>query len=578
MRKLKFTMTAIGLVSVLLTSQVRAQSSAPQKPDEPATGTISGKVVNENGQPMAGASASVRRVNSPGTGRTAATDVDGNFQVNGLEPGLYTVTAYAPAYTTVLSDPNAPTSHYRIGDSVRLEMIRGGVVTGTVTNTLGEPVIAVRVRAIMIRDGKGQAPGMSSFGLTEQPTDDRGVYRIYGLAPGTYLVSAGGIGLSQSFQFNPYDSDVPTYAPSATRDNAAEVSVRGGEESNVDIRYRGDSGHSISGTVKIGEASAATIMLMPAGGSGFPIGTSLQAPGSRGFAFNGVGDGEYDLIAQELNSTPTAELPQLSLSEAKRVTVKGASVSGIELVTRPLGSLSGRILLESSKAPECQGKRPPLLAEMLVLIRRPEKDSEKESPPYLRMFGGSGSPDPNGAFVLGYLWPGRYQFDPRFYARYWYLKSVTMGSASATTSKSQAKIDAAANWTVVKSGTQLTNLTITLAEGAASIRGRLNSTEPPSGMAFYLVPSEQDKAGDVLRFFVTEIAADGTFALNNLPPGRYWALAQTSVDAQTATLAKLREPEAAVARTKLRRTAETQKTEIELKPCQNLADYKLSSK
>jgi hypothetical protein len=50
---------------------------------------------------------------------------------------------------------------------------------------------------------------------------------------------------------------------------------------------------------------------------------------------------------------------------------------------------------------------------------------------------------------------------------------------------------------------------------------------------------------------------------------------QTTVDAQIANVIKLREPEAAIARTKLRRTAETQKNEIQLKPCQNLTDYQL---
>jgi hypothetical protein len=51
-------------------------------------------------------------------------------------------------------------------------------------------------------------------------------------------------------------------------------------------------------------------------------------------------------------------------------------------------------------------------------------------------------------------------------------------------------------------------------------------------------------------------------------------LAQTS-DPQTGTLLKLREPEAAPARAKLRKTAETKKSEIELKPCQNLAEYQV---
>jgi len=144
---------------------------------------------------------------------------------------------------------------------------------------------------------------------------------------------------------------------------------------------------------------------------------------------------------------------------------------------------------------------------------------------------------------------------------------------STGTAKPQ-KVDAAANWTVVKSGDQLANLTITLAQGAASIRGRVPAPEgaaAPSGMSVYLVPAEPDKADDVLRYFVSGIAEDQTFAFNNLPPGKYLAL----IDAQPSPLAKLRLPESAPTRTKLRRAAEAKKNAIELKPCQNLTDYLL---
>jgi hypothetical protein len=82
---------------------------------------------------------------------------------------------------------------------------------------------------------------------------------------------------------------------------------------------------------------------------------------------------------------------------------------------------------------------------------------------------------------------------------------------------------------------------------------------------------------DVSRYFVTPFAADGTFAFNNLPPGRYFTLQQT-LDPETNTPAKLRLPESAEARTKLRRKAETQKTELQLKPCQNLTEHQLPAK
>lgn len=297
-------------------------------------------------------------------------------------------------------------------------------------------------------------------------------------------------------------------------------------------------------------------------------------PGMRGFVFNGLSDGEYDLLAQETVSAPGSSTVTFAYSEAKKITIKGADVSGVELMTRALGSISGKILLESSKVPECQGKRPPLLAETLVRFQRPDKEIEINDLLVLRSIFSSGTPDSSGAFTLRNLAAGRYQLEPKFYARYWYLHSINMNSAGP---KAQ-KIDVAANWAVLKPGEQLSNLTITLAQGAASLHGGVPVAEGaalPAGMFVYLVPNDPDKVDDVLRYFVTNIEADGKFTFTNLPPGRYLALTQTNVDAQIAMPVKLRQPEAASARAKLRRTAETKKTEIELKPCQNLSEYQL---
>lgn len=566
MRIKKLIGTSILLLLVCVMIHAQQPPATPKKADEPVTGVIDGKVVNENGQPLAGASVFVRAMNSPGGGRTTTSDIDGNFRVIGLEPALYVVSSNAPAYTPAVSDPFAPV-YYRIGDTVRVEMVRGGVITGTVLNSSGEPVVAVRVRAMMVRDAKGEVPKLLGFGFQEQPTDDRGIYRIYGLRPGTYIVSAGGTAFSPSF--NPYDGDQPTFAPSSTRDTASEVIVRSGEDSNADIRYRGEPGYTISGTMKVAGTNGASVTLTQAG-SPVPFANTFQPPGSRGFAFSGLGDGDYDLVGQEMTSAPASTAtPQFALSEPKRVTLRGADVTGIELSMRPMGSISGKIVLESSKAAECQGKRPPLLAEMLVRLQRPEKDTDKEDSMTLRYLSTAASPDASGAFQIRNLIPGRYQFEPRFYARYWYLQSI----ATTTATPKPQKIDAAANWTTLKSGEQLSNLTITLAQGAASVRGRLVVPEGVAApaMVVYLVPGEPDKAEDVLRYFSSDIGGDLMFTFNNVPPGKYFVL----VDTPSTTLTKLRQPESAAARTKLRRSAEAKKNELELKPCQNLADYQL---
>jgi hypothetical protein len=60
-----------------------------------------------------------------------------------------------------------------------------------------------------------------------------------------------------------------------------------------------------------------------------------------------------------------------------------------------------------------------------------------------------------------------------------------------------------------------------------------------------------------------------------LPPGRYWVLAKVTPESESSVLSRLRLPDEVEARTKLHQQAEVAKTEIELKPCQNVADFLL---
>ena len=558
------------LCCVSTVAQTPAPAPTPATTEEPTTGTISGSVVNESGQPFAGVQVSVRQLNSPNPGRAAITDSEGSFRVNGLTAALYFVSASAPGYVQPRSDPDQPIEHHRIGDNVRLELIRGGVITGSVTNTAGEPVISVSVRAWMVRDAKGRPAKIPNTFFMEQTTDDRGIYRIFGLMPGTYVVSAGGVGFSQRFQISPYAYDTPTYAPSSTRDGAAEVSVRGGEESSVDIRYRGEPGHAISGSVKLTGSAGASVSLSALATGFISFGGTFQQSGNRGFEFYGLADGDYVLIAREVVPAAGGAPSELLMSEPRRVTVKGADVTGIELVTRMLASLTGRVVLEPTKPAECEGKRRPLFSEMMITVRRAEKDMQTDLLPFYPT-SNSAAPDAKGSFAMRNLFPGRYLPQPKFYARYWYLNSITTAGTP--------KIDAAANWSTLKIG-ERTDITISLAEGAASIRGKIsgaNGAQLSSGLGVYLVPAEREKSADVLRYFVTSSEADGTFAFNNLPPGRYLTLART-LDTDAATIEKLRLPEASETRAKLRRLAEAQKSSLELKPCQNLTDYTLETK
>lgn len=132
----------------------------------------------------------------------------------------------------------------------------------------------------------------------------------------------------------------------------------------------------------------------------------------------------------------------------------------------------------------------------------------------------------------------------------------------------------------MKFGERISEVTVTLALGAASLRGAMQpeGENVPSKLYLQLVPAEKESAEDVLRFFIAPVNADGTFALNNLPPGRYWALGRIVADNESQSEARLRAPEEADARAQLRRAAEAAKTLIEFKPCQNVTNYQLPFK
>lgn len=551
----------ITFITVLLFAASSAFGQASQ------TGTITGRVVNESGQPLPNAQVTVQAMGSLQQAKGAIADREGKFQINDLEPLSYQVFAWLRAYTPVTSDfDDAWSTSHRVGDSVKVVLTKGGVITGTVTTQTGEPVVGVRVSARMI--GSHPSHPFNLYSL-ERKTDDRGVYRIYGLPTGTYVVWAGGSGMNS--ELDAFDSDVPTYSPASTRDTAAEISVRAGQETtNVDITYRGEPGRIVSGTARqseTGEQRGFGVSLTAVGKSRAEWSlVTNQDPATKGFIFHGVDDGDYDITVVSMSQTGQSAIA------SKRIKVRGADVTGIELVTQPMASVSGRIVLEESKATECAGKQRPLLSETLVSAAPDESQVVDYHPQFRWFLGTPANPDAKGNVSIKNIVPGRYLFVPQFTAKYWYLQSITLTPAGKTT----AVIDAARTWTTVKSGDRLSGLTITLAQGAASLQGQLVLKEgetQPEGTFLYLVPAEREKGVDVLRFFAAAVSGDGKIALNNIAPGRYWVLVKSETTVSSVT--KLRSPDQAEFRAKLRREAEAANTEIEFKPCQNVVGFQL---
>jgi protocatechuate 3,4-dioxygenase beta subunit len=594
---LGFTAYSAGAQEAQPAAAAAVPAPAAERTAPSATGTITGRVVADDGRPLSDAviflSRAFARIYGPPL--TATTDGDGRFRVTGLDSGLFNVSAQLPGFTTpdVMPEPGE-SNYYRPGDTVNLTLIKGGVITGTVRDSNNDPVVAVAVRVVRVRDalGRAEAGRINSF-FPERMTDDRGVYRIYGLPPGVYLVSAGS---SQRLFgiFNAYESDAPTYFPSSTRDTAAEVPLRGGEEATgIDIRYRGERGHTISGTVsgfiETSVRSGVSITLRHRSSGAFE-GTSFVVPGAKpGYTLNGVSDGEYEVTAQQFAGTSdsAASLP-------RRVTVKGADLTGIDLALAPLASISGRVQLEAPPKEKCAEARSSgaTLLETLISARRDEKNKTGDTPGPLFFSTGGSLATEQGEFAIRNLMPGSYRLTLRLPSDDWYVRSIALPNQTATPQPAaQAKTiqpktapPAAASNSVVtlKSGERVGNVAVQIAQDAASISGRVlpategaEGSQLPANLKVYLVPMERERADDVLRYGEAALDSSGSFAFMNLAPGRYWVMARPAPEADGQERAPRPLAWDADTRAKLRREAEAARTTLELQPCKRASDYAL---
>ncbi|HKR01112.1 MAG TPA: carboxypeptidase-like regulatory domain-containing protein [Pyrinomonadaceae bacterium] len=551
--------------------------------------SITGRVTGEDGRPLSDVSVNVYALYSraPGSPQTDSTDGEGRFRVTGLSPGIYVVQASLPGYVLSpggLTDGSTP-QYYRPGDAANLTLVKGGVITGTVRDSGGEPVIAIGVRAFRVRDASGRSIARVPGYAQPRMTDDRGIYRLYGLQPGTYLISTGGA-LGFYSALSAFEGEAPTYYPSSTRDTAAEVTVRSGEEmTNIDIRYRGERGHTVSGQVSGSVDSAmrfgVSIILKQALTAGVEA-TTFSPPGDKqSFSFSGVADGEYELVAQQGigGGESTASIP-------RRITVKGADVTGVGLALAPLASIAGRFNLEPVSKETCAAKGNARLTETLVMARRDEAVQSKESPPIPFFSAGGGVANEQGEFSIRNLIAGSYRLEPRLPGDLWYARSMVIpGQSAAAARPSGAKTQPAEAKTAtplpivtLKASEKLSGVVVQVSQEGATLRGRIaaqaDDAAPPANLKIFLVPAERERAEDVLRYGEATLAGDGSFTFQNLAPGRYWLLARTAPEESPE---RAQRPLAwdATERAKLRREAEAANSTVELQPCQRPSDYSL---
>lgn len=593
------------VVALVLARVVGAQQSAPSPtPDKPSTnaatrgqswqnvegsgssrqpaGSIKGRVLGESGQPLANALVLARPVSARGTVNMTSTDAEGNFHVHNLRPTAYQLTAVTVGYVAALDSSSEwhQSGYYRVGEFVTIKMTKGGVITGAVTGPGGNPAVMARVRVVRVLDADGRRTRPQSA-QRQWLTDDRGVYRIYGLAPGTYLVSVSG-GEYVRAPPGEYNDVAPTYYPSTTRESAAEVVVNNGQETGgIDIRLLGARGYAVSGFVSgdigVGALPGGISLTLFHHPSGVPEASVsiFGDEGRRKFIFYGVPDGEYELSAQGGLGTERA-----LASFPRRLTVKGASVEGVELRLSRLGSLAGRVVIES--APDaggrggCRNLSRAAVEETVIIAWTDEADKREGGTHALQGLVTEGAADVKGDFVLHNLSPGRIRLEARLPGDEWYIRAITLEGPLPD----EPRTNVASDGVALKDGERVGGLTIRISEGAAALKGKVvtsgDGARLPAHLSVHLVPSAREQADNAAYYAEAPVQGDGTFSLGNIAPGRYRVLVRRNTISEPARLPTRRAAWDAGTRAALRREAEAAGAVVELKPCQRFDGLSLS--
>lgn len=299
------------------------------------------------------------------------TDADGRYRFTNLAAGTYRVNILSPGYIIFgTSDLVRNGQQVMLKDGEAVERIdftltRGGVITGKVVNSNNRPVIGEGVTLMTIDDAGQQTPFNPPNGGGGMRTDDRGVYRVYGLPPGKYLVSAGqgdGRGGGPGFMAASR-SYLRTYHPEVTDvTQATPITVEAGKEvTEVDIRLVSLETFAAAGRVVDATTGNPVVGVLIGHSSvrGGGRGGQMQAPGGPGstdgtsgeegvFRIEGLARGRYSVyVAQDSQNPATSEY----YSEPATFEIATTDVTGLEIKLQRGASVTGTVVVDGSNDP-----------------------------------------------------------------------------------------------------------------------------------------------------------------------------------------------------------------------------------
>jgi hypothetical protein len=516
------------------------------------TGTISGVVLSSTtGRPVGKARLSLNGTESgaaPGSelglSRSVITDGQGQFTFGQLPAGKFSLSASKTHYLSASYGQKRPersgtpiqlTDGQQFKD-ITLRLWSTGAITGVILDEDGEAAMNTQVRAMRhtLRNGVRQLTQSN-----QASTDDRGVYRIFGLAPGDYVVSAvssnqdraqsdgsaAAIEHAVAAAVNaktqvvtidpppPTESNGVSYAPTfypgtLTPGAGGTITIGAGEErSGVDFQMMVVPTVPVQGIV-LGASGTLppnlNLQLVNAdeGLVGLGQASTRVTPDGR-FTFRGVAPGQYVVIARStvVPRPSGADGPPVSSSSQfgrTTVAVNNAPVAGVVITLDGGRTVSGRVAYDgAAKLPE------PGKARMTATLSAVQSSS-----------GIPGVPTPNaqvtadGRFTLSGVMPGRY------------TSSMVNG---------QDVLD----FPLDVSDQDVTNVVVTFTDRSTELGGALQDAQGQAAPDYTVVVFAADSRywmPNARRIQQTRPATDGRFLLRNLPPGDYLIAAVTDLE------------------------------------------------
>lgn len=497
----------------------------PRDTAAPATGTgrIQGRVV------QAGTDTPIRRAQVTLTGeqnvqRIVTTDADGRYEFSDLPAGRFTISAAKGGYLTLQHGQRRPFEPGRpvtiataqVVSQVDLALPRGGVITGRVIDRFGEPAVGADIAVERYQyspDGQRRltrAPGTATV------TNDLGEFRVFGLMPGQYIVSAN-IRQRPSLPGSnspaaPVAGYVQTYNPGTVSvADAQPVLLDVGGQAAVQFGLAVGRLARISGTItsSTGRAAAgASLMLVTLSSAGTASGRgsgSVAADGS--FSIANVPPGNHFV---QVRLQPRPDGPATTETANAPVSVAGQNIDGLQIATGPAITIPGLVQWEGT-ASRAGGS-----AAVPLRITATPADGR---PPLIGL-GGASDPGANGTvaadgtFRLSGL-VGPVRFAAVGVPPQWMLKTVTLGATDLMT----VGVDAGSLGPDARIRVVLTDR---VTEVTGTVRNALGERVTEYVVVF--LPAEAVDPAIASRFtHAVRPDQQGAFRLRALPPGSYVA-------------------------------------------------------